>query len=129
MPFDVHIDRERGLATMRVHGTIDGADIAVATEALYGHPGWRRGLAVLWDGSGIQRLILDPADVAAIEELSRRLEPTTGQGRTAYVLPHEVAEVMARLFFRRLPTPHRERRLFKRVDAALAWLDGPSDAS
>ena len=129
MPFDVHIDHERGLATMRVHGTIDGADIAASTEALYGHPDWRRGLAVLWDGSGIQRLILDPADVAAIEERSRRLEPTTGQGRTAYVLPHEVAEVMARLFFRRLPTPHRERQLFERVDAALAWLDGPSNAS
>lgn len=128
MPFDCHIDPKRRLGIMTVRGTIDGAEIVAAAEALYGHPDWRRGFAVLWDGTGIKQLIVEPSDIAAIEELSPQMKPTMGSGRTAYVLPHETAEIIARLFFRRLPTPHRERRLFEHVDEALAWLEDSSDA-
>ncbi|MDX1531379.1 MAG: hypothetical protein R3362_07625, partial [Rhodothermales bacterium] len=58
----------------------------------------------------------------------RDVEPRMGYGRGAFVMPREVAQIIAKLLMRRLANPQRERRLFDRVDEALLWLREASGA-
>ena len=128
MPIRCHVDPAQRLGTAVLDGRIDVEAFTAAMRALYEHPEWEAGFAALWDGTGITQLLIAPDDLAEIDRTYRDVEPRMGYGRGAFVMPREVAQIIAKLLMRRLANPQRERRLFDRVDEALLWLREASGA-
>ena len=123
MPHACQIDPARRLGTATLAGNVSAAEFARTMEALYGHPRWEPGFRALWDGTGITQLLIAPDDLPVIEASYRRVESSMGRGRAAFVVPYDVAEIIAHLLIHRLRNADRERRTFGDVDEALAWLD------
>ena len=124
MPFRVEIDPERRRALVEIDGTVTAAVVMEAMEELFGNPQWQPGYDGLWDCSGIQQLVMDPADLGALVALATSLAPRIGTGRGAFVLTRDLDSMMAALVVYRSRPSDRDRRVFRTREEAVAWLDG-----
>jgi hypothetical protein len=80
-------------------------------------------MKALWDLRYVDELIVTPDDLPGMVELVEALRERLGDGRAAFVAPHEPVHSIASLLLLRTRVPERERRVFHQIDDALVWLD------
>ncbi len=124
MPVSIVFDLHRRHATVAHTGAVEGRDLADAVDLLYTSAQWQTGLNVLWDGTGITALVVEPGDVAGLVDAHERHEAVAAGSRNALLAVRADDRLIAELFVtlsRRLTAPYR---LFTDRNEALAWLDG-----
>jgi hypothetical protein len=126
MPYRWSVDPVARRGRALFDGSVAGADVAAALDAIYADPRWAPGFDALWDCSGVREVTILPQDVAAIAARVRALAGRMGPGRAAIVVPGDMNRLVALLILRLTRNPQRARRVFGALDEAAAWLDeGP----
>ncbi|WP_434972505.1 hypothetical protein [Longibacter sp.] len=123
MPFSYMIDRGRTLAVAGLTGRVDASVFSDAMYDLYSDDEWSEGMKSLWDLRYVDELVISPDDIPAMVNVVGSLREKLGDGRAAFVAPHEPVHSIARLILLRTRVPERERRVFRQINDALDWLD------
>lgn len=123
MAFSYVIAPSRHLGVAGLTGRVDAQVYADAMRSLYGDADWQPGMKALWDLRYVDELIVTPDDLPGMVELVDALRERLGDGRAAFVAPHEPVHSIASLLLLRTRVPERERRVFRQIDDALVWLD------
>ena len=110
------------LAAVELSGAVTWPDIAAALRALYLHPAFERGSAVLWDVTGVTTVDVPPETLADARAAFEEVAEARAGGRTAFlVAPGEEGELWA-LFPRLGPSSSRRVEAFHGRAEALAFL-------
>ncbi|HHP7237708.1 MAG TPA: hypothetical protein ACFCU0_04675 [Longibacter sp.] len=117
------IDRGRTLAVAGLTGRVDASVFSDAMYDLYSDDEWSEGMKSLWDLRYVDELVISPDDIPAMVNVVGSLREKLGDGRAAFVAPHEPVHSIARLILLRTRVPERERRVFRQINDALDWLD------
>lgn len=125
MAYSVRIDAPARRGLVALSGTVRGDDLVGAITGLYGHEDWEPAFDTLWDATGITELILDPVDLQRVMEAAGPYVQRLGTGRSALVVARDVDVAIAKLILHRQKgdASQRDRRLFERLEEAIAWLD------
>ena len=122
MPIDIQILAKQELGIARIHGFVTGETIVDAAEALYTSADWEQGFNAMWDARGIDELVVSVGDVVHIVKGLRHLDPSAGTGCTAIVVDQTMHFAFAKLIEVKVKQSLRRRRVFRSVDAAIAWM-------
>ena len=123
MPFLHVIDLSRRLGVAGLTGRVDADIFCDSMHAMYTDPDWEPGMQALWDLRYIDPLVITPDDIPQIMQVVDSFRETLGNGNAAFVAPHEPVHSVARLLVLRTHVPERQRRVFRQISDALAWLD------
>jgi len=123
MSFSYMIDQGRKLAVAGLTGRVDACVFSDALYDLYADGDWSAGMKSLWDLRYVDELVIAPDDIPGIVDVVNSLRDKLGDGRAAFVAPHEPVHSIARLILLRTRVPERERRVFRQIGDALDWLE------
>jgi hypothetical protein len=94
----VAFDAARRVVIVTALGRVTGHQIADTLQAVYNDPNWQSGYDVIWDGSGITELVMEPPDIPALVALQRDLAPRAGQGRDVIIAHRAIDDMMAQIY-------------------------------
>lgn len=123
MAFSYVIAPSRHLGIAGLTGRVDASVYSDAMHSLYGDADWQPGMNALWDLRYVDELIVTPDDIPGMVEQVDALRDRLGDGRAAFVAPHEPVHSIASLLLLRTRVPERDRRVFRHIEDALEWLD------
>ncbi|PEN12735.1 hypothetical protein CRI94_11955 [Longibacter salinarum] len=123
MSFSYVIDPTRSLGAAALTNRVDASAFVKAARSLYLDEDWEPGMKALWDLRFVDELVVSPADVPDMVEAVHSLRDRLGDGRAAFVAPHEPVHSISRLLLLQTHTPRRKQRVFRQLDDALEWLD------
>ena len=116
---------ERRLAVIWLDGSVATDDIVAGLSALVARPAWEPAFDLVWDGRGIEMLLVDEAGLDAISTLTDAIRERLGTGRSAVVVRRDIDRAIAKLIRFRGRERKREFRVFDALDEALAWIGQP----
>jgi hypothetical protein len=108
--------------TVSTSGEADRAGFAAFNEELANHPQFRPGMAILIDHSELDTSLLTRADLTAIAEHVKALEPHFAECPAAIIAPDAFSFGLARLGVREAQLEHVDPQTFATREEALAWL-------
>jgi hypothetical protein len=122
MVFPHQIDRSRRLAIARVAGTVHGHEIAGMIEGLFKDPAWEPGFDVVWDGTAVTELLLEPDDIAKLVRLHSEYAAVSPRREIVFVT-RGLDRAMAQMYAVRMKAIGRSVHVCKsqaEVDTVLA---------
>lgn len=122
MPYELKVSPEHRVGVVRFSGAIDGGTMLRALDALYDGETWVPCFNEVWDYRPVSQLAIDPGEAAQILRRMDELADRLGEGQTAVIAPRAVEAHFAYMLFVRSTCTLRERRIFARLEDALAWL-------
>jgi hypothetical protein len=104
-------------------GTVTSADVIGAIEATFAPAHWQEGSDVLWDGRGIERLLLDVEALEDIAGAKAAQAASRANSRSAVVASRDLDVEMAMMLSRYGEAQPRRVGVFRGVAKALAFLE------
>jgi hypothetical protein len=125
MPADLSFDRDSGIWTLVLSGSLGAEEVAAAIREMYESPDYRPDAPRLYDARAFE-------DVFATRELrSLAYRPefiqAVDDARSAIVVSRDVAFGMARMYQAWMDDQPVKVRVFHEIEEARAWLQDESD--
>lgn len=98
MPFSLRADPGFHLIAVHFFGTLTEQGVIEAARAVAAHPDVRQGMAVLWDGTGIQELLLEIGYEHRLIEAAARLRDAIGPHKDVFLTRREVGYLAVKLY-------------------------------
>jgi hypothetical protein len=92
------IDESKRLITVRLSGSVHGAQIAATFTAIYRDPACAPGLDILWDGSSITELIFERDDMPSFVRLNQEFSDLASSGRDIILVARSLDKAMADMY-------------------------------
>jgi hypothetical protein len=108
--------------TVTTEGEADADGFAAFNEAIVSHPGFRPGMTILVDHSGLDASLLNADDIAAIAAHAKSLEAEFGDSAVAVVAPDAFTFGLARVSVREADFARLAPRTFASRSDAVDWL-------
>jgi hypothetical protein len=104
-------------------GTVTSADVVGAVEAAFAPEHWVEGSDILWDGRGIERLLLDVEALEDIAGAKAAQAAARASSRSAVVASRDLDVEMAMMLSRYGESEPRRVGVFRGEAKALAFLE------
>lgn len=118
MPYTVEIDAAAQRGTVRMFGTVTGAEVLAACRDLFENPAWVPAYTLLWDDRAITALDVGLREMGSIAQEARYYR--TRITRAAVVVQRPSVRAVAEALIRFTGIPGVA--LFTTIEEAVAWL-------
>ena len=123
MGVTVHVNSENRIGLIRQTGRVELPDLLESVQRLLTTLDWLPGYDIVWDCRQVTELVIGHEAASYMVAALRDIQPLIGDGRSAIVVPADIAPLFERMMLlERQPDSLRERRVFQTVGAAMRWL-------
>lgn len=116
------------LALVELSGPVDDVSLLQALDSVYLDDAWHPSYDVIWDGRGIDKLVVDPRGSRRIAQRVQDYASRIGTGRTAIVGHRQMDREFAEMVFARLRCLSHRYKVCASIDTALLWIKGVEGA-
>jgi hypothetical protein len=118
MAYTVEIDAAAQRGTVRMYGTVTGAEVIAACRELFEHPAWDPAYTLLWDDREISALDVGLREMGSIAQEARYYRERLTVAAVVVQRPSVRAVAETLIWF----TGVRGVALFTTIEEAEAWL-------
>jgi len=97
MAWSYLIDRAARRAVATVTATVHGHELAAMMESVFRDPDWQAGFDVVWDGSGVTELLLEPDDIPKLVRVQAHYAAVR-PGREIVFVTRSLDRAMAQIY-------------------------------
>lgn len=124
MPFQLRFEPEHALAIVEFDGTVDGATLVGAMEALLADDRCAGCRHTLWDLDRALEMDVVPDDIGRVVAAHERIEARLGPGRASFLSTRWFLGHLMTLLKSRRRDSEREIRVFGSYRSAYTWAVG-----